>query len=147
MVGFAIILIMVVVIGVVFLAISSNDEGPKTNNFELESFVQSILGFTTDCENSRGDHLSLRKVIFLCGEDEKCYTGEDSCEVVNETISGILENSWKTGEDWPTAGYSLQIFGEKKKIMNITVGNRTNRAKSSSQKFESGIAIDFRVYN
>lgn len=147
MMGFMVIILMLVVIGVVFLSFSANDvDSSAVNDFELESFVQSVLGYTTDCQDSRGDHLPLRKVIFLCGELESCYSGEDACEEMNKTLSPIMSEAWKIGEDWPTKGYSLQVFGEKRKILNMTEGTRTNAARSSGQKFESGIAIDFIVY-
>ena len=145
MVGFAVILIMVAVIGMVLLTISDKDEEPE-DDFALKSFVQSILGYTTECQDSRGEHLPLRKAMFICEESQLCYSGEDPCDIVNETLLGILENSWRIGEDWPTSGYSLQVLGKDVKIFETIRGNTTNRVRSSNQVFESGIMINFKVY-
>jgi len=66
MVGFAIIIIVVAVILLVFLSIYLLKPS-KTNleNYEIKSFINSFLEYTTSCENARSGYLPVRDVVFV----------------------------------------------------------------------------------
>ena len=53
MVGFALILILVAIIVLVFIGFSiRSPEKESVESYEVESFLQSMLQYTTECENN-----------------------------------------------------------------------------------------------
>lgn len=149
MVGFAMIIIIVSVLLLIVLSLSFKKTNEDiTESQEVEAFIQSFLTITTDCAKSyEPNYHSVRKLIFACNEKENCLDERDSCEVLNETLSKILENSWKVGEDWPIKGYLLNITVEGEELWTEQKGNVTNSNKGSAQSFEQGIDIIFIAYN
>ena len=130
MIGFALIIILVSVILLVFLAFSLSK--PKTEaieSYEVNSFLQSTLQYTAACQTSRGLN-SIQDLVFECDLKEKCSNDEDTCKILNETLTDILKESWPTGEDRPNKGYELSIKTEKTeekksvwKIIGTIAGN------------------------
>ncbi|MDP2673213.1 MAG: hypothetical protein Q8O84_05355 [Nanoarchaeota archaeon] len=151
MVGFALIIILVSVILLVFLAFSLNK--PKTEateNYEVNSFLQSTLQYTTNCRASSGieKFQTIQNLIFECDLKSECSDGKDTCKVLNETLTDILKESWPTGEDRPNKGYELIINTEEDILLNIPKGNLTKSCKSSSQSFSKSkkdFLINFKV--
>ena len=138
MVCFALIIILVSVVLLVFLAFSLNK--PKTEaaeSYEVNSFLQATLQYTTTCQTSSGikKFESVQDLVFECDLKEKCSDNEDTCKVLNETLTDILKESWPTGEDRPNKGYELIINTKDEQTLNIQEGNLTNDCKSSSQSF------------
>ena len=133
MIGFALIIILVSVILLVFLAFSlSKPKTEATESYEVNSFLQSTLQYTTACQTSRGLN-SIQDLVFECGLKEKCSNDEDTCKILNETLTDILKESWPTGEDRPNKGYELIINAGEEIILNIQEGNITKNCKGSSQ--------------
>jgi hypothetical protein len=148
MVGFAMILIIVAVLFLVFLAISvrsPNDDFVKS--YEVESFIQSALGYSTNCTINYKDNVPIRKIIRYCGEEKNCSDLRTACEVLNETMGDILENSWNVGADWPTKGYKMDITIEGAPLVEVFAGNKTGNAKGASQNFDGELDILFIVYS
>ena len=151
MVGFAMIIILVSVILLVFLAFSLNK--PKTEateSYEVNSFLQSTLQYTTTCQASSGieKNYDIQHLIFECELGKKCSNEKDTCEILNETLTDILKESWPTGEDRPNKGYELIINSGEEIILNIQKGNLTNNCKGSSQilaKSRKEFLINFKV--
>lgn len=149
MVGFALIIIIVAVILLVFLGFSlSSSKKDTVESYEAESFIQTLLQYTTEC---RGDleYLPVQKLIFSCYEGEECVNGKKSCEVLNSTLEGILEQGWGVGEESPVKGYELRIISETEEILDMRKGNITGNSKGTSQQFVKGgdtIDIFFTVY-
>lgn len=149
MVGFAIILIMVAVILLVVLGSSlkkSNDD--VVESYETLGFIQSILQYTTTCENNR-EKLTIQKLIFECDIDARCLDGRDSCNILHTTLSEILDESWKVGKEYPVKGYELLIISNTEEIVNISKGETTDNSKGSNQDFSrsgSNVGIFFTAY-
>ena len=138
MIGFALIIILVSVILLVFLAFSLNK--PKTEateSYEVNSFLQATLQYTTTCQASLGIEKfnTIQDLIFECDLKNKCSDNQDTCKVLNETLTDILRESWPTGEDRPNKGYELMINTGEESILDIQEGNLTNNCKGSSQSF------------
>ena len=90
MVGFALIIILVAVIFLVFLGFSlRNQEKKNVESYEVESFLQSLLQYTTKCENNV-ERLSVRKLISSCYAKEKCLDEKNSCDVLKSDLTRIL---------------------------------------------------------
>lgn len=150
MIGFALIIILVAVIMLVFLGFSLRTEQKENvESYEVESFLQSMLQYTTQCENNI-EKLSVRKLIFSCLNREQCLNEEDSCLVLETELDNMLKESWKIGEERPVKGYELNIITEQNEaILNLKQGEITEGSKGSNQEFfrsNTLIKIMFKVY-
>ncbi|MDA3836258.1 MAG: hypothetical protein PF542_01410 [Nanoarchaeota archaeon] len=152
MIGFALIIIIVAVLIVVFISLSMNEnEDESLNSFELESFVQATLEYTTNC-TARGDYIPLRKVIFRCIENQTCSSGEDPCIILENDIQAIVENSWQACPECRIRGYEFNITQAKEgspipdDIYHLAAGNVTIFSKTAVQNFDSGVDVHFKAY-
>jgi hypothetical protein len=138
MVGFALIVIIVAVILLVFLGFSlRNSQKESIESYEAESFLSATLQYTTDCRSNL-EYLSIQKLIFECYRGSECFDDRDSCDVLNSTLEGILEESWDTGEESPVKGYELNITSGSGEIIFIKKGEITSNSKGSSQELVRG---------
>ena len=149
MVGFVLIVVVVSVILLFFLGISLQNKKTGIESQEVEDFVRSFLPYTTDCK-IKTKNVSIRKLIFECAEDDKvCSNGENSCDVLENTLRGIVDVSWNVGEGIPNKGYILKILSNGLEILSFEEGNLTGLYKGSLQNFaKAGNIVDimFRVY-
>ena len=108
-VGFALIIIIVAVVLLFLLSFSlKSSEKEEVESTEVSSFLQASLQYTTECETDSGGSgnsgkLSLQDLIFECIDGGLCKdtdeTGEkDSCEALNSTWEGIVEESWNVDD-------------------------------------------------
>jgi len=151
--GFAIILVIVAVIMLIFLSFSLNKSNEEfTQSYEVDGFIQASLEYTTVCaQNYEPNYLSIRKVLVKCVENDPCYSeagiGPNPCKILNETLTDLVKSSWNVGEDWPTKGYVLNITNKGEELFSLEEGNITKNSKGSSQEFEGGLTVQFIVYN
>lgn len=133
MVGFALIIIIVAIILLVFLAFSLNaPQKEAVESYEVESFINVFLQYTTDCaETYEPNYLSVQKLINSCNRGETCSDNRLSCEVLESTLTDIIEESWKTGEESPVKGYELKILSNSQDMLVIRDGNQTSSYKGS----------------
>jgi len=143
MVGFALIIIIVSVILLVFLSFSlTSSKKEIVESYEVESFIQASLQYTSDCRYNY-EFRSVKDLIFDCNNGGVCGDGRDSCEVLNSTLKGILDSAWIVGEDRPVKGYALDIFSGEENMTSIKKGNETGSLKGSTQNFiKGGNSID-----
>lgn len=151
-VGFALIIIIVAVILLVFLSISLRSPATEqVESYEVRNFIQASLQHTSDCRRTDNlDYFSVQRLIFECRDGKKCLDEKDACEVLNNTLNELVENSWKTGENRPIKGVELEILTESgEEVLYIQNGNFTSSSKGSSQDFYRGgeyLEIFFTVY-
>lgn len=146
-VGFGLILILLAVVFMVFLSFSlrgSNDQ--SLESYEAASFLSSALEQTTNCSvYYESDYASVQELIRKCSTDFECFNGQNSCEVLNQTLSGILNASWEIGPDRPQAGYSLNITSEGNELISFTKGNLTRNYKGTTQELVEQ-EVSFKIY-
>ena len=121
MIGFILIILLVVVIFLVILGISirSEGEGKLIESREVSQFIQSAMRFNTDCAVSiKSDLYEVRRLALECysNPQRKCLSGENVCDVVNRTVSELVEESWPIGPDRVYKGYTFEA--------NFTGGTR-----------------------
>jgi len=135
MVGFAVIVVIVGVILLIFLAflLNSSDE-EVVESYEIESFIQSALQFTTDCENEIR-FLSVQDLVVSCNKKENCLDGRNSCKVLNSTLISLTENGWQAGNGSAIKGYNLKVIVDETVNLEIKEGNETSNYKSGFQGF------------
>jgi hypothetical protein len=150
MVGFALILILVAIIFIVLLSVYIKKPQPNNlENAQAHSFVQAFLQYTTTCEQN-SENITLQRLIFKCQEKENCSYNMNPCKVLNDTLKGIVNESWEVGKGNPVKGYSLIILTEKGQVLNISEGVVTNNYKGSEQDFGKGnefVTILFDAYS
>jgi len=139
MVGFVLIVIIVAVILLVFLRFSLN-ESPEENlikSYEVGSFIQSVLQYTTEYES---EPISLRKLI------KKCNNYNEGCEILEDELKNIMQESWTVEEGGVVKGYNLEIVEKDKEILKIIEGIETVNYKSSLPQSLDKIDIKIRIY-
>jgi len=148
-VGFALIIIIVSIILLVFISFSlRSSKNMEIQSYEVESFIQAFLQHTSDCEDAL-EFLPVQKLIFSCDNNEVCLDGKSACEVMNLTLTEICENSWNVGVDTPIKGYELRISSDETEIFLLEEGNMTQNYKGGSQPFAKrgkDYEISFQVY-
>jgi len=145
MVGFALIMIIVAVILVIFLSFFLNRSNEEfVESYEVESFIQSMLQYTTDCRDNL-EYLSIQKLIIDCQDKKICLDERDTCEVLNFTLNKVIDESWKIDEDRPIKGYKLNIVVDEAIVLNIQEGNITKNSKGATQ-FLSRSGIDYEIF-
>ena len=149
MVGFAVIIIIVALILLIFIGFSlKKSQKNGVESYEVESYVQSLLQYTTNCE-SYLKHFSVQDLIFECSNKEKCLDGRDTCDVLKENIDNISKESWNVGNESPTKGYKVEVSSDGEDIINEIEGNMTSNYKSASQnlvKSSVSVEVNFEAY-
>ena len=144
MVGFALIIIIVAVIILIFISLTlTKPKAEEIESYEVESFIQALLQYTTDCEYNY-EYLSVEKLISRCKTSNKCLDERDTCSVLNEIIDNILNQAWKI-ENRPPEGYNFTIMSGEDAIISLSKGNQTGNYKGAVQ-FYKETDIYFRVY-
>jgi hypothetical protein len=147
MVGFALIIIIVAVILLVFLGFSLRSSQKDTvESYEVNSFIQAFLQYTADCrDKSDLEYLSIQKLIFDCYDNEMCLDERRTCDVLNSTLKDIVKESWKVEGDRPVKGYELKIIVDEEEMLVIKEGNVTKNYKGSMQDFLRG-GNDYEIF-
>jgi len=152
LIGFVLIVVLVMVIGLIFLGLSlRSPQKDIVESYEVGSFIQAFLQYTTDCGNYRENYLPLQKLISACIDEETCLDERESCDVLNSTLTGIIENSWKVEGYRPIQGYELKIVLEDGTdvIPMISKGNSTKNSKGVLQPYTplgESYNVTFTVY-
>ena len=149
MVGFALIIIVVAVVLLVFLSYSlRNSDVQNVESYEVESFIQAFLDYTTDCADSyEPRYYSIEKLIIGCYREEKCSDERESCEVLDKELEEIIKESWRVTGNSPTKGYNLKINSGERILVEFGEGNITSNYKSSFQELgKEDIEIILNVY-
>ena len=144
MVGFALIMVVVAVILLIFLSfILSNHKVKEIQSYEVDSFISSVLQYTSNCSDYSGK-LPIRDLISKCKNNQRCLDEKESCDVLNKTLLEILSKSWKSPL---VKAYELNITKENQEtLIFLKKGNKTNTFKGSTPQVINQVEIEFRVY-
>jgi hypothetical protein len=150
MVGFALIVIIVAVILLVFLSLSFSKRNTQTvQSYEVENFLKTSLQYTTNCEFYREGYVSLETLIFKCYENKTCINGNNGCVVLGTTLKEMLNESWKAGSDKPIQGYVLNISINGQQLKSFKEGNTTLNSRGDTElrnKGSASLEISLDVY-
>ncbi len=146
MVGFGIIIGIVAIILVVFLwFFLSNSKGKSIESYEVNSFIQSALQVTSECEGPRG-YFDVGDLIYECYNFKECKNKENSCEMLNWTIEEMVESGFKIGEDAPINGYKWTIMVEDEVLVDLEKGNLTGNSRGGFSRMGNRIEVFLDVY-
>lgn len=150
MIGFAIIVVIVMVILLIFLSIYLMKTSDKnTINSEVDSFVNVLLQYTSDCSNIRGP-LLVKDLVYECYNGNKnCLDERKSCEVLNRTLEGITKESWEGQGKIKSYDLNVSVNGEE--LFYTKKGNLTGDSKGSVEELPpkggSNAQVSFRAYS
>ena len=136
MVGFVVIVIMVSVGLLILLGflINQNPNKNAVESYQVESFIQSALQYTTSCENGLG-FLEVQDLVIACNQKETCLDGTNSCDLLNNTLRGLIESGWDVSSQSATKGYKLGVLVNEQENLVIKEGNETTQYKGAFQDF------------
>lgn len=141
--GFVLIIVLVVVISLIFLAISLKQPQKKLINTELETFIQSSLKYTTNCYESPEKRNNLKDLIVSCNSGRKCLNNKTACSILNETISDMMKKSWSIGS---INSYNLKIYSESNRtLVQARYGNCSGTKTGASVMILGGIREEIEV--
>jgi hypothetical protein len=111
--GFILIVVIVAIIIVIFLAIflrqNVNTSGFKDNR-QIAGFIESAMEYTSDCAiGYEPAYSNLGELIKECRAGRQCISGKMACNVLNSTLTEIIDSGWQVGSDRPVKGYKLGI--------------------------------------
>ena len=137
-VGFVVIVIIVAVILLVLLGFMlKTPESKAVNNYEVESFIQASLQYTSSCE-TQIEFLSVEDLIVSCEAGETCLNEVNSCDILNESLKGMIESAWNVKEGSAVKGYRLKIMIDGNEKLILKEGNETRNYKGAFQDFAKG---------
>lgn len=146
--GFALIIVVVAVILVIFLGFAIRKPAVEIQSSEAESFVQAFLSYTSECSKAyETDYLSIRQLIEACSRNEICLNEKDTCEILNSTVKDLIKESWNIGKTSFVKGYNLEVIYSGKNVLSIREGNLTGNYKSSIQNLPDNLDVKFKVYS
>jgi len=144
--GFAIILVIVSVILFIFFVIYlKKSPAENVQSYEVNSFIQSFLQYTTNCEQDYLN-LSIQKLISECEKKAECSDGKETCDILKRTMIDVLDESWSVGEDYPVKGYVFNISAQGREILVINKGDIETREWKNSFQDIPGSTRDYSIY-
>lgn len=135
MVGFVIIVIIVSVVLLVLLGFLLNTPNKgAVENYQVDSFIQASLQYTSSCENEV-EFISVQNLIVSCEQGNTCLDGQNSCDVLNDTLKNLVERAWNVNNQSAVKGYKLGVMTGNTGIFMLQEGNETRNYKGGLQDF------------
>ena len=147
--GFVIIVLIVMIIGLVFFAFAlrRTTETVEEQDAELDDLLQAMSYYTTDCKiNSQ--YLNIKELVRKCyvSETARCENSENVCISLNNTIEDMLQEF--LGQNLANQqihSYSLNISNSKQ-ITYIEQGNLEGNYIGSSTPIPTLTGEDVIIY-
>ena len=135
MVGFAILVVVVAVVGLIFLAISlRSSSSNEISSLLVQQFSESFITSTSECNLGTWPSLASFATVFdSCynNPSSKCDSGKSSCSYLNESIPQIINSVWKIAPESAFNGATYKVIfkdrvsGDEKEYLSKSWGNRT----------------------
>ena len=111
--GFVIIVALVIIVGVIFLGIKMNQNNTpqQYKDSNLMNFLTASSKYTSICFENH-EPLTLNDLKEKCYNAQKCSSENgdvNSCILLNDTYSEMLNKSWQIYADSPIRYYELKI--------------------------------------
>ncbi len=126
MVGFALVIVIVAVVGLLLLglAIRSGDNGESNDNYEIKQFLDGSMHVSSECAlRSNIDYASVSDLVRECyrNNGKECLSSKENvCLALNKSLTGIIESGLKIGTDRPNKGFIMNISFESKDSTSIS---------------------------
>jgi len=133
-IGFVLIVVLVVIVGVILLGLALRKSSPSQNSVELSNFLEASMLTTTSCAiNFVPNYESLQDLILACWNNEKCLNDKPACEMLNKTAAELLDKSFPINSG-RYSGYKINIFyainetESRQDILSLDKGNCSSGA-------------------
>jgi hypothetical protein len=127
--GFVLIVMIVIIIGIVFFAFSMRKTGQSVwqQSSEASDFLNSILAYTTPYKiGGIGTNQSVKELLQACAERQRCGTGtKDCCTAANSTISDIFGHLQADASGKFIHGYNLTATDGATRLVTVVTGETT----------------------
>jgi len=123
--GFILIVVIVVIVGLFLLVFYLRQPSSIAKSKNIENFLQASMSYTTSCYLSI-EALDLQDLIKSCYRNTRCLNERMACEVLNNTLTELVQESWLVSSERPVNSYSLSIFYEeetREEILTLKEGN------------------------
>lgn len=144
-VGFVVIVLLVVVIGVIFLVLSLDNPASIEKSKDISRLLDSVMEYSSECthDNYNVNYRNVRDLLKSCYSEagKKCSDGKEVCSVLNETLKGIFDDSLGIGEESKKKGYlfraefSLNATENGKEILRLGKGNCSSNSYIEGENF------------
>ena len=116
--GFVLIVLIVSIIGVVFLSIVLAKDNKSLSSVEISHLLEAAMYSTTDCAiNYIPQYRDVQDLIKECykdmmGDHRDCLGESDNnvCEVLEDNLKELIEESLDVGEKSRNKAYKLDIY-------------------------------------
>ena len=142
MVGFVLIMVVVAIALLVFLGVTIRSGGSgvvESDSREIYQFLESSMEYTTSCSVTfLPDYSTLGELFEECLSGNNCLDGTKTCDVLNDTLSRILEASWQVGPESNIKAYefiseySTNSSSQADEIISLSAGNCTGAIRGAS---------------
>jgi hypothetical protein len=139
MVGFILIVVLVIVIAVILLGISirTSDNKELQKSDEITSFLASVSEVTTDCQIPETRYRNIGELILDCNSFNVCSDGEETCEILENELEGILNHSTFVVKDsGKVVYYNLDIINEDQNRELISINESASNVGSCSKFYD-----------
>ncbi|MGB9708036.1 MAG: hypothetical protein ACPLXC_01780 [Candidatus Pacearchaeota archaeon] len=147
--GFVIIILLVIIIGLVFFAFSLRQGTVvEPEKAELDDFINSMLVYTSNCEISAKNQ-TIRELARQCNNNpnKKCGNNQEVCDLLNNTLKDMFEKLQGAGTQIANSyihGYEFNITGSHQ-ITYIAEGTQEGDYFTSTTFIPTGQAQDITV--
>ena len=154
MVGFVLIILLIVIIGLVFMTFGKRKPRPE-ENIQVSSLLEAILDYTTECTHGI-ESISMQELIKGCYYGDTCSNLDPpaACQYLNDLSRDILDKTIEVSEidERPIKGYILTIKYPERTDKNIEIrkGELKGKARGSTRYIallgEEDIIITINLY-
>ena len=143
-VGFVIIVVLVMIVALIFLSFSLTKTSRIEESAAIGQFLESASEYTTNCSISfSNNYAKIRDLYDECRNKRQCVNEKDSCDVLNDTLSEIINAGLRVGAERPIKGYLFKaVFVEnvsesenELKIIDLKQGNCTGTRRRGVSDF------------
>lgn len=133
MTGFALIVIIVAIVGVFFLAFAlKRDSGSSYESLEVQQFLDSAMLVQSQCKIAGSIYFArVDDLMQRCYENkaDSCDNGNGVCNYLEDFLKEVTLKGWNIGPEAFYTGYKLSLFFESKEgeagedLIKIEQGN------------------------
>jgi hypothetical protein len=132
--GFATIIVIVCIMGIIFLALSIRPNDKSRTSAEVSNFLQASMHYTTACAVGYiPNYKDLQDLVKSCYRNEICLDQRRACDALSDAYSDIISKSFIISEQSSYKAYELNIYykdlnenAPNEFILNITGGIHAN---------------------
>ena len=150
MFGFALIVVLVMVAGLIFLSIglaNPGDEVKERQDIKVNNFLDAMLQYTTNY-TSDSIPVDVQEMIQDCDSGKSLDGGILACDALNVTTRILILNSWCGSGQCSDKGYSFSVMSSSgSEIQRVDMGNQSKTSRGTTRAIPPSIEVKIIVYS